>query len=76
MHFSRKANKGVIDRTFVPVKVALHRESSHADVLSKCIQQVNRVAYFLASLLLFVICRFGKMIWKKITTLQMVLEAR
>lgn len=39
MHFSSKVNKGVIDRTFVPVKVARHKESSHADVLSKCISR-------------------------------------
>ena len=40
MNFSFTKQKGVLDRAFIPIKVPLHRESSHSEVLAKCINQV------------------------------------
>ena len=35
-----KKQKGVLDHSFISVKVPLHKESTHDEVLLKCIGQV------------------------------------
>ena len=35
-----KKQKGVLDHSFISVKVPLHKESTHDEVLLKCIEQV------------------------------------
>ena len=40
MVFDAKRLKGVIDRSFIPVKVPLHKESTRTEVHSKCTSQV------------------------------------
>ena len=40
MNFDYKKQKGVLERAFIPVKVPLHKESTHLDVLAKCIEKV------------------------------------
>ena len=40
MQFDSKKQKGVLDRSFVLLKIPLHKDSTHAEVLAKCIEKV------------------------------------
>ena len=40
MFYKRKLHRGVQDRSFTPVKVPMHRDSSHAQVLTKGVSSV------------------------------------
>jgi hypothetical protein len=42
MSFDYKKQKGVLDKSFVPVKIPLHKDSSCDEVLRKCIDRVSR----------------------------------
>ena len=43
MRYDREKQKGIQDRSFIPVKVPLHKDSSHSEVIAKCIQNVSVV---------------------------------
>ena len=41
MKFCSRRMKGFADQSFMPIKVAFHKESTHAEVLEKCIHMVS-----------------------------------
>ena len=36
-----RKEKGVLERSFLPIKSPLHKESTHSEVLAKCTNQVE-----------------------------------
>lgn len=42
MNYSAVKQKGTLDRSFTCIKVPFHKDSTHSDVLAKCIDQVYK----------------------------------
>lgn len=43
MRFNAKKMKGTSDRSFLPIKVPFKKESTHSEVLEKCITRVSTI---------------------------------
>ena len=61
MKFSSRRMKGVSERSFLPIKVPFSKDSSHAEVLEKCISRVSLNRHFVTIFTFLATIRYGVM---------------
>ena len=69
MNFDVKKQKAVQDCAFIAAKISLHKESTHSEVLAKCISQVFLLVHANEMKCNIIYFRCGKKFRKEYVTL-------